>query len=728
MITPTPDHLERIARHFRGDPNRELSQPNKGELRFGTRGSLNVNLTNLTWYDHEQEAGGGVLDLVAHETGQTNGQALAWLASELGVDLRDETEAPAKPELVAEYVYQAADGSPYVKVRKWRGGRSRFTQSRYEDGRWRAGVKGLKIPLYRLPELRQAVPHRTVIVCEGEKDADTAAGLGLVATTNVGGAGKWRPHHGQELAGAHVVVIADADKAGRDHAQQVARQVHRDAASVRVVELPTARKGGDLTDWVEDRRKAGTDDATIAGELREHAKATPYYEPPAHEAGDLNLYGEDGLAQLFTKQYADELRFDHHQGRWFRWDGARWQLEETNLAFNLARHTIRDAAATMEPDKAAKLCKASVASAIERLAAADRAHAVKSDVWDRDHMLLGTPRGTVDLRTGRLREARKDEHITRLAAVSPAFGRTPQRWLKFLRDATGHDLTLVRFIQQMAGYCLTGDVSEHALFFLYGPGGNGKSVLLDTLNGILAEYAKTAVMDSFTASAHDKHTTDLAMLRGARLVSVSETEEGRAWAETRIKQLTGGDEITARFMRQDNFTFKPQFKLVIVGNHKPVLRNVDDAVRRRFNIIPFDKKPPEKDPHLAEKLREEWPAILAWMIEGARDWQENGLIRPDAVQAATEEYFEAQDTFGQWLEECCEIGAHEWEAVSKLYQSWSTFADRQGDKPGSQRAFVDKLNKHGFERDRDRVQGKLCRIYRGLSVRFDAAAAGISHD
>jgi P4 family phage/plasmid primase-like protien len=443
---------------------------------------------------------------------------------------------------------------------------------------------------------------------------------------------------------------------------------------------------------------------------------------------DINAYGEDGLAQLFTKRYADDLRFDHHQGRWYRWDGARWQLEETNLAFNMAREVIREAAQSLEPDKAGKLCKASVASAVERLAAADRAHAVTSKVWDRDHMVLGTPHGTVDLRTGRLREARKDEHITRLAAVTPDFRREPRRWVRFLHDATAGDEGLVRFIQQMAGYCLTGDVSEHALFFLYGPGGNGKSVLLDTMNGILGEYSQTAVMDTFTASAHDKHTTDLAMLRGARLVSVSETEEGRAWAETRIKQLTGGDEITARFMRQDNFTFKPQFKLVIVGNHKPVLRNVDDAVRRRFNIIPFDKKPPEKDPHLSEKLREEWPAILAWMIEGALDWQANGLVRPAAVDAATEEYFEAQDTFGQWLEECCEVAANEWEAVSKLYQSWCAFAERQGDKPGSQRAFVDKLNKHGFVRDRARVQGQLVRIYRGVSVAFNPAAAGIDHD
>ncbi len=211
----------------------------------------------------------------------------------------------------------------------------------------------------------------------------------------------------------------------------------------------------------------------------------------------------------------------------------------------------------------------------------------------------------------------------------------------------------MRFLQQIAGYCLTGDTREHALFFIYGPGGNGKSVFLNTLNGILADYAETAVMDAFAASAHDKHSTDIAMLRGARLVSVSETEEGRAWAETRVKQLTGGDKVTARFMRQDNFTFTPRFKLVIVGNHKPVLTNVDDAAKRRFNIIPFTRKPPRPDQQLEEKLKAEWPGILRWMIEGCLDWQANGLVRPAIVAEATAEYFDDQDTFGQWLEEHC---------------------------------------------------------------------------
>jgi putative DNA primase/helicase len=162
-------------------------------------------------------------------------------------------------------------------------------------------------------------------------------------------------------------------------------------------------------------------------------------------------------------------------------------------------------------------------------------------------------------------------------------------------------------------------------------------------------------MESLTASKSDRHSTDIAMLRGSRVATASETEEGRDWAESRIKQLTGGDAVTARFMRQDNFTFRPTFKLLIVGNHMPRLKNVDDAMRRRFNIVPFVHKPERPDRQLEEKLKAEWPAILRWMIDGCLDWQKHGLVRPKSVQDATGKYFADQDLWSQWLDEECTV-------------------------------------------------------------------------
>ncbi len=396
---------------------------------------------------------------------------------------------------------------------------------------------------------------------------------------------------------------------------------------------------------------------------------------------------EDDVALAFTQMHGETLRFDHDMGAWYEWNGIRWQKDGCHRAFTYARSMAR---------KIGGAGKASFAGGVEKFARADPIHAVTSEIWDSDPMLLGTPGGTIDLRDGEYSPSRPGDHITKLAGVAPEHGE-PTRWLQFLHEATAGDHDLMRFLQQMAGYCLTGLTDEHALFFIYGPGGNGKSVFLNMLSYILGDYSTTASMDTFTASKSDKHPTDLAMLKGARLVSASETEEGRAWAESRIKQITGGDKISARFMRQDFFEFTPAFKLMIVGNHAPVLANVDDAARRRFNIVPFTQKPTQPDPHLEDKLKAEAGRIFAWAIAGCLDWQRNRLTRPEIVTAATQDYFEDQDLFGQWIADRCERSPNKWEMTTPLYNDWVDYARTAGDDPGSQRAMSSKLKRAGFQ-------------------------------
>jgi putative DNA primase/helicase len=218
--------------------------------------------------------------------------------------------------------------------------------------------------------------------------------------------------------------------------------------------------------------------------------------------------------------------------------------------------------------------------------------------------------------------------------------RAPRRLSALPDRVTGSDSELITYERRVLGYALTGIVREHALFFGYGTGANGKSVLLSTVAGILGDYHKTAPIETFTASNVDRHPTDLAMLRGARLVTATETEEGRQWAESRIKSLTGGDRVSARFMRQDFFEFMPQFKLVIAGNHKPSLRSVNEAIRRRFNLVPFTVTIPveERDLNLRDKLKAEWPGILRWLVDGCLAWQREGLSAPAAVRNATSAY------------------------------------------------------------------------------------------
>jgi putative DNA primase/helicase len=411
-----------------------------------------------------------------------------------------------------------------------------------------------------------------------------------------------------------------------------------------------------------------------------------------------DIVTEDSAAQEFVELHCDNLRYCHSTGSWFRWNGVTWEKDETGLAFQWAREHARKCAAELDEKKRYITSKTSFASGVERFSKVDPAIAVTISYWDRDPWLLGTPGGTVDLKTGQLRPSRQDDGITKLISCAPTDDPCP-RWLRFLAETTGEDWELIRFLQQWCGYALTGLTREHALVFVYGLGGNGKTVFLNLVAYILQGYATTAAMDTFTASQSDKHPTDLAMLRGARLVTASETEEGRAWAESRIKQMTGGDRISARFMRQDFFEFTPQFKLMIVGNHKPVLRNVDEAARRRFLIVPFERKPENPDRELEEKLKAEAAGILRWMIEGCLDWQANGLVKPPSVLAATAEYFSDQDLFAHWLaEECdCEPGnTHKSETSGKLFKSWKEYALAAGNSPGSQQSFKDQMIRHGF--------------------------------
>jgi putative DNA primase/helicase len=432
-------------------------------------------------------------------------------------------------------------------------------------------------------------------------------------------------------------------------------------------------------------------------------------------------FTEDGVALAFADLHQDRLRYDHTRGSWYVWTGKAWRRDETKLAFSWARRICRETgkqAAKMGKPKAA-VSKAAFAAAVERFAISDENLAVTSIIWDSDPYLLGTPEGTVDLRTGILRDPDPHDYITKLTASPPAVIPECPLWLEFLDQVTDHNAELVRFLRQWCGYCLTGDTREQALVFAYGTGGNGKGVFLNTVSRIMGDYCRNAAMETFTASTKDKHTTDLAMLRGARMVTASESEEGRAWAESRIKQLTGGDAITARFMRQDNFEYVPQFKLTMIGNHQPILRNVGDAERRRFNMVPFKFKPKSADRFLEKKLQDEWPAILRWMIEGCLDWNMNGLIRPSVIAEATNNYFSEQDSVSLWIDERCETGAMKSDTLENLFKSWSAFATASGEKATTTKWLSQTLAKiPGCVPVRHAPENHAKRGFKGIQVRI----------
>jgi len=395
---------------------------------------------------------------------------------------------------------------------------------------------------------------------------------------------------------------------------------------------------------------------------------------------------EDDIALAFTDANKDLLRFVAPWGRWMQWTGTVWLNDDTLAVFDSIRTMCRLAVSGNANDRK-RLLNAKTVASVERLARSDRRHSATIDQWDSDDWLLNTPGGIVDLKTGKTIGHDQNKYCTLITSVAP--GGECNTWESFLLDITDGDNDLIGFLQRVVGYSCTGSTKEHALFFCYGTGANGKGTLLNMLHYILSDYAVAASMDVFTESKHDRHPTELAALRGARLVVAQETDEGRKWAEAKIKALTGGDPITARFMRQDFFTFLPKFSLIIAGNHKPSLRNVDEAMRRRLHLIPFTATIPKqkRDPYLSEKLKAEAGGILQWMISGVVEYNRQGLNPPKAVIDATDAYFQDEDTLQQWIADCCMTEPDYWEPPALLFNSWKRYAKAANLDCGTQKDF-----------------------------------------
>jgi putative DNA primase/helicase len=410
--------------------------------------------------------------------------------------------------------------------------------------------------------------------------------------------------------------------------------------------------------WIERDSVYNQFDAAIAHwtNLKNHQKTLEHalYEGEQQPHADLieeEAITEDGVALEFAERHANDLRFDHDAGKWYRWTGSHWLKERTPFAFAEARDLVRELAQGQKQRVRNITSKANFAGNVEKLARADRALVATNETWDRDKYLLGTPNGTVDLKTGELRDPDPLDFISKTTAVAPADTAECPLWMQFLCEVTQGNEELIQFLQMLCGYALTGEIREHTLVFIHGEGGTGKGTFLNTVARIMRDYAIEAAPDMFLASAFERHPTELADLSGARLVISSDTSTGRTWNDDRIKNLTGGDKIKARFMRQDFFEFYPQFLLLIIGNQPPSLRDVGTAMRRRLRLVPFMHRPDKPDKLLGEKLEAEWPGILRWMIEGCRFWLDAGEIKqPEVVERDTERYFADQDIFAQWFE------------------------------------------------------------------------------
>ncbi len=668
------------------------------------------------WTDRAADQGGDEFDLIALHHGfdarSDFPRVLAIVRELIGRAPQEEPRRPRKQASVdelgpatAKWDYLDAQGNLIAVVYRYDppGGRKEF---RPWDVKRKKAAPPDPRPLYNQPGITAA---DLVVLAEGEKCAQALCDAGICATTAMHGANApvektdWSP-----LAGKAVLIWPDRDKPGWAYADAASQAIlAAGATSCHILYPPEgAPEGWDAADAIQE----GFDVAGFIADgprMQMHLVADdPEAAVNASDTGEESVWGtEDALALAFTLRYHQDWRYVAAWGRWLVWDGQRWRPEDTLAATDLIRHVCRFAAVRTNNIKvAAKLASSGTISGVERLARSDRRHAATTEEWDADPWLLNTLGGVVDLRHGRIRPHERTDRMTKITTATPR-GECPI-WRKFLDEVTGGDQDLQAYLQRMAGYALTGSTREHALFFLYGTGANGKSVFVNTLATILGDYATNAPMDTFMETRTDRHPTDMAGLRGARFVAAIETEQGRRWAESKVKSLTGGDKISARFMRQDFFEFFPQFKLFVAGNHKPAIRNIDEAMKRRLHLVPFTVTiPPEKrDKHLQQRLLAERDGILAWALDGCLAWQRLGrLDPPTVVTAATDEYFEGEDALGRWLDENCVRAPGARSLTAELFNDWKQWAETAGEFIGSQRRFSDLLTTRGVERWRNGV-------------------------
>jgi len=433
-----------------------------------------------------------------------------------------------------------------------------------------------------------------------------------------------------------------------------------------------------------------------------------------------------GNAEAFALLHGHRFRYDRTRGKWRLWNGRYWAADKKGEADRAALHTTRQrlvaAAGIVDRDERIAAIKWALGSesiyrrrvTLESAQSMEGLATVTAD-YDGDQLFLTVGNGTLDLRTGRLRPFSPDDLITRATAINYSPAAVCPRWLQFLDEVFGGDDPLINFISRAVGYSLTGDTREQCLFILYGDGANGKSTFLETFLQLAGTHAAITPFSSFLVQRSPGNPrNDVAKLHGARLVKAAESQREGALDEAIIKEITGGDTISARFLFQEFFDFKPTFKLWLATNHRPSIRGTDDAIWRRIRLIPFTRQfsGRNRDLKLLETLRGELSGILAWAVRGCLEWQRVGLGSSPIVETATLEYRLESDHLGRFMKERCLAGSKEQASGNELYQAYVDFCSANGEKPESNNAFAKALAERGIKKKR----GRKGTVYQGIGL------------
>jgi putative DNA primase/helicase len=644
-------------------------------------------------------------------------------------------------------LYDYVDASGVLKHQTVRfvgeDGVKKFRQRRPDptakDG-WVWRIKDIPHVLYHLPAVLQATQRgEPVYLVEGEKDADNLQALGITATTNAMGSGSWEVQYNETLRGAHLVMLPDYDEAGQQHMLAVAARLHGLCASIKLVPgIHTATAKSDVSDWLAAGGTRAQLEAVVEGtalwspptltaQAPTATNGTHAPTPPTHFDAD-RLYTDTYNARALVRDHGANLRYCYPWKAWLVWTGTHWQRDTSGVVMRLAKQTVKAMAGLLPSldDKQAfallahikaSLTTAKLKAMLEN-AQSEEGMAVQPDEFDRDLFLLNVANGTIDLRTGTLRETTRSDLLTKCLTIAYDPTATCPRWEAFVTRAMGGKQGLVAFLHRAVGYSLTGSTIEQCLFILHGPTKTGKTTFLARLRSLLGPYGTQADMESFMHKDRPEVRNDLADLAGRRVVCAVESQEGRRLNESLIKQLTGGvDQVKARFLFEEYFTYTPQYKIFIGTNHKPVIKDTNQAIWERIRLVPFIVQipPKERDKKLDDALQAELPGILAWAVRGCLDWQQRGdLEPPPEVLNATKEWQDESDVIGRFLAERCVMLRQAQVRAQPLWDAYKAWCETNGETWEKQTAFGIKLGERGFEKKQSHGI-----VYMGLGLRSD---------
>lgn len=664
----------------------------------------------------------------------------------IGLESRDCFPQPNgkgdRPRIVATYDYRDEQGRVlYQTVRRepGKGGRKKDYRQRqprkpgmdltdrYHDDQWVWDLQNIHPVLYRLPEILGAVSAgRTIYLVEGEPAAEALVRIGLDATTAPLGAGKWRHHYAKSIAGATVVCLPDNDNPGKAHMRDAAASLQKEGCRVRVFEIPDLPPAGDAVEFV---RSGGTPEK-LGLLLSER-----FGEPDAE--GDREVPDEDdsgyrcshiGNAERLVDKHGTRFRYCSSMSRFIIYDGARWTpddaFEVERMAHGVVRSIPQEIEGISDPSRRKDVLRHAAASESDTAIRAmlNRCRplpgvTVSATQFDTDPWLLNCLNGTVDLRTGKLRPHDPGDHLMKLAPVEYHPEAACPTFERFLRVVMREHGDLVTFLRRACGYSLTGIARERCLFILHGGGRNGKSTLLNAMRRVTGDYGIRTPTSTLVMSGNKGIPNDVARLAGTRFVTASETRnEGTDEAsldEAMIKDVTGGEPITARFLNREWFEFTPSFKLWLGTNHIPTIKGTDDGIWDRIRLVPFlqrfwipgEEPGPEDLPAdygLQDALYAEAEGILAWAVRGCMDWQREGLTYPTEVRRAVQKYRADMDALLRFVETQCVLGKFENVGATDFFKAYQRWCGDEDILPESQTKLASRLKARGFTKEHTR--------------------------